>query len=1242
MHHPLLIEIYRNIKNVENTMSDFVHLHLHSEYSLLDGACRVADIPKAAARAGHKAVALTDHGAMYGAVAFYRACRDSGIKPIIGCEVYVAPRSRYEKLPGRDNAAHHMVLLCENEKGYKNLIKLVSRGFTEGFYSRPRVDDELLLQYHEGIIALSACLAGEIPAKIVGGDLDGARRSAEKYKKIFGKDNFFIELQNHGIAEERQILPTLARIARECDIGMAATNDVHYINRTDASTQAILMCIQTNRTISEGRPAGFETDEFYYKSTDEMRALFGSFEGAIENTVSIAERCNFDFTFGKILLPSYHSKTAAALGSSWCAEESADPEASETEKSLKKSASVAADRELRELAEHGLSALTERGDLPSPGHETREYRERLEYELSVISDMGYSDYFLIVSDYVGYAKKSSIPVGPGRGSGAGSLVAYLTGITGIDPLRYDLLFERFLNPERVSMPDIDIDFCYERRDEVLEYVKERYGDDHVSQIITFGTMAARAVIRDVGRVMGIPYAEVDAVAKLVPREIGVKLDSAMEDRELREIYDSSPRIRELIDTATALEGMPRNISVHAAGVVITEEPITEYLPLSVSNGAVISQYDMDTVAALGLLKFDFLALRYLTIIENAVRAIRECEPDFDIERLDLSDSGVYALISRGQTLGVFQLESPGMRSMLTELRPQNIDDILAAIALFRPGPMDSIPKYIAGKNAPESVSYPSELLRPVLSETYGCIVYQEQVMSIFRIMAGYTLGRADVVRRAMSKKKAEALEAERGEFVRGAVSRGMEERAAEELFDDMAAFAGYAFNKSHAAAYAQISFRTAYLKAHYPRQYLAALLSSVPGDQVKTAQYIREAAKLGIRVLPPDVNCGYADFHVVGNDISFGLLGVKNVGGQFIEKIVRERERRGRFCDMDDFLTRMSDGELNRRMIETLIKAGAFDSFGRHRSQMIEALPAAITALTDRSRKNLEGQLDMFSVSSDNSSGGLCVYHEIPEYPLRELLEYEKESTGICFSGHVLDGYSKNIEALSPLSLGELAMVNEGDGVHDDGTDLMSFDKKQILAVGMIADVTRKTTKNGDVMAFFVLDDSMGRIEVIAFAKSYDKYSGIIREGEAVYVRGTVSLRDGRDGFECRLILNHIAPLVPNERYTAERSARDRARGTVESENANDSRRDTPRPVAAVSPKKQPSVLYIRVPSKDSAVYKKCLNMIGIFDGTLRTVFYYSDVSEYEDSTIGADISSASGLLRELRLLAGDENIALR
>ena len=1193
-------------------MSDFVHLHLHSEYSLLDGACRIKEIPKAAAAAGHTAVAITDHGAMYGAVAFFKACREEEIKPIIGCEVYVAPRSRFEKIAGRENAARHMVLLCENETGYKNLIKIVSLGYTEGFYSRPRVDDELLRKYHGGLIALSACLAGEIPSRLVAGDYDGAKAVAEKYSSIFGKDNFYIELQNHGIAEQRQILPSLARISRECGIGMVATNDVHYLKRTDAATQALLMCIQTNSVISDGRPAGFETDEFFYKSTDEMRALFGSYEGALENTVKIAERCNFEFSFGKTLLPAFH------------------PEGG-----------VTADEALRGLALKGLERYMANSTVPYQGHTEAEYRERLDYELSVIRNMGYSDYFLIVADYVGFAKSRDIPVGPGRGSGAGSLTAYLTGITDIDPICFGLYFERFLNPERVSMPDIDIDFCYERRDEVLKYVKERYGSEHVSQIITFGTMAARAVIRDVGRAMGMPYAEVDEVAKLIPRELGVTLGDALENEELREKYESSGKIRDLIDTARALEGMPRNVSVHAAGVVITELPITDYVPLSVSNGAVITQYDMDTVSELGLLKFDFLALRYLTIIDCAVRQIKEREPEFDIEKVDLSDPDTYALISRGQTLGVFQLESTGMRAMLTSLAPRSIDDILAAIALYRPGPMDSIPKYIAGRNEPDSVVYPCELLRPVLSETYGCIVYQEQVMSIFRIMAGYSLGRADVVRRAMAKKKAYALEAEREEFINGASERGMSREDAEKLFDDMASFANYAFNKSHAAAYAVISFRTAYLKAHYPREYLSALLTSVLGNQTKTVQYIAEAGKFGIKVLPPDVNQSYSDFHVSGKNITFGLLAVKNVGRQFVDAIIRERESGGAFTCFDDFLTRMSDSELNRRMIETLIKAGAFDCFGVYRSRLVEALNPALTAIAEKSRHNLDGQLDMFSVASQQNSeknpdtklGGICVYPDISEYPLRQLLEYEKESVGMCFSGHVLDGFSKHIKDLSPVSIGDLMSDDSDDEVQSGeySPDARYTDKQSVTVAGIISGLNRKSTRGNETMAFFRLEDSFGQIEVVVFPKSFEKYRGLIQNGEAVCVRGTLSIREGRDGDEVKILLNHIIPLITDERYKP---------AAVTPDSVSTLKRITPSRTSAPQQHVQPRVLYIRVPSRDSLIYRKCDNLVGIFDGTLRTVFYFADEAKYEDSRTGADISGC--LVAELVLVAGAENIVLR
>ena len=1160
-------------------MSDFVHLHLHSEYSLLDGACRIAEIPKRAAECNHTAVALTDHGNMYGAVAFFSACKSAGIKPIIGCEVYVASNSRFDKNSG-DGSAQHLVLLCENEIGYKNLIYLVSKGYTEGFYSKPRIDDKLLSEHHEGLIALSACLAGRIPRLLLQGDFSAAKEEAMKYADIFGKDNFFIEIQNHGLTEQRQILPELSKIADECGIGLVATNDCHYLRRGDADTQAVMMCIQTNSVITDGRPIGFETDEFYYKTTDEMVALFGEFAEAIENTVKIADRCNFEFDFDKTFLPTFPCPSNTNSG-----------------------------EYLTKLTYDGFERRVKNSQITFEYGTEKEYLERLEYELSVILKMGFADYFLIVQDYVNYAKSKKIPVGPGRGSGAGSLAAYCLGITDVDSIRFGLLFERFLNPERISMPDIDIDFCYNRRSEVLDYVSDRYGSEHVSQIITFGTLAAKAAIRDVGRALGMAYSDVDAVAKAIPQELNITIDKALRTKALKELYESSEAVRRLVDTAKQLEGMPRNISVHAAGVVITELPVSEYVPLSVSNGAIVTQFDMDTIAKLGLLKFDFLALRYLTIINDAERQIREYKPNFDVSDLPLDDSETYKLISDGNTLGVFQLESAGMRSMLADLKPENIDDILASIALYRPGPMESIPRFIECRHDPSKVKYPSPLLEPILAPTFGCTVYQEQVMSVFRILAGYTYGHADIVRRAMSKKKASVLEAERESFVQGAVENGMSREAADELFNDMGSFANYAFNKSHAAAYAIISYRTAYLKAHYPREYFAAMLTSVLGNPVKIAEYIAECSKVKISVLPPDINESGMHFQVAGENIRFGLLALKNVGHQFVTAIINERKRK-KFSSFEDFVERMSASELNKRMVEALIKSGAFDGLGVYRSRLLAGYEKLIDTLNERTRTNIAGQLDMFSGLSQSSAPSF-EYPIINDFSIREKLMLEKECSGMYFSGHLIDSYSRCVEALNVKSISEvISDFNEDTGHYHN--------RQQIRFAGIVGSISRKATKSGDTMAFFILEDRFGEIECVVFAKQYMRLSSMIRTDNAICVDGSLSYEDDAPP---RILVSNIVSLVDNADFKPMQSQK-----------------------VAVQEEKQQDIkikkLYLRVPSMSSNELRKCENLVAIFPGNVQIVYYDSYEKKYVTSGQGINLSAY--LLTVLESYVGKENVVYK
>ena len=1069
-------------------MSGFVHLHLHTEYSLLDGACRIGRLMEAVRGQGQQAVAITDHGVMYGVIDFYRAAKKNGIKPIIGCEVYVARRTRFDRVHELDAEPYHLVLLCENNTGYQNLMALVSKAWIEGFYSKPRVDPELLEQHSEGLIALSACLAGQIPRELASNDYAAAKETALRYEKIFGHGNFFLELQDHGIREQKLVNAQLLTLSKETGIPLVATNDCHYIEREDSRMHRILLCIQTNHTIEDKDGMEFASDQFYLKSEEQMRALFP--QEACDNTVLIAGRCQVEFEFGHTRLPRFDT-----------------PNGQENTAYF------------RDQCYQGLRRRY--GEHPDP-----KVTERLEYELKVIESMGYVNYYLIVHDFVRYAKSVGIPVGPGRGSGAGSLAAYCIGITGIDPIRYNLLFERFLNPERVSMPDFDIDFSDERRPEMIDYVVRKYGADHVAQIVTFGTMAARGSIRDVGRAMAIPYAVVDGVAKLVPMEPGITLEKALKaSKELRSRYENDPQIRELIDMARRVEGMPRNASTHAAGVVITDKPVSDYVPLAKNGDAVVTQYTMTTLEELGLLKMDFLGLRNLSVIHDAEESIRAREPDFNIQKIPIDDPRVYEMLSAGSTDGVFQFESAGMRSVIMQLRPENIEDLIAVISLYRPGPMESIPRYIENRHHPERVTYRHPLLKGILDVTYGCIVYQEQVMQIFRTLAGYSLGRADIVRRAMSKKKADVMERERKIFlygltaedgtveVEGCVRRGVDEDTAKTIFGEMESFASYAFNKSHAAAYALLSYQTAWLKCHDPREYMAALLTSVLDNTNKVAAYIAECTRLGIRVLPPNVNQSGRGFTVVGKDIRFGLLAVKNLGDGFLRGLIQEREQNGKFESFYQFCKRMYGRDLNRRALESLVKCGALDSLDYNRRQMLESVPAVLEKLDYDRRRNVEGQMGFFDAPQFREEAEFTIA-PMPDLSDSDKLVMEKEITGMYLSGHPMAAYLPVYDRIHASRTGDIIDdAKEQTGKFRDGD--------RITLLGIIASVRLKVTKNNDRMAFVVLEDMFGSIELLIFPNVLSRYGDLVAEGKIVQAEGRISVTEDKDS---KIVCEQLSP----------------------------------------------------------------------------------------------------------------------
>lgn len=1089
---------------------DFAHLHVHTEYSLLDGFSRVKKLIKRAKELNMSSIAITDHGCMFGVIDFYKTAIKEGIKPIIGCEVYTAARGLRDKDPNYDKYQGHLVLLAKNMEGYKNLIKIVSTSYVEGFYYKPRVDMEELKKHNKGIIALSACLAGDVARALMNRNYEKAKQFAIDYRDIFGEENFFLEIQDHNLPEQKEVNSGLVKLSKETGIPLVATNDVHYVNKEDSKIHDVLMCIQMGKTLNDPNRMRFGSDEFYLKSREEMEELFPYALEAIDNTMKIADMCNVEFDFNTIHLPKYDVP------------EGYTPETY-----------------LRELCFNGLK---ERYDNPSD-----EILERLNYELDVIEKMGYVEYFLIVWDFINFSKENNIIVGPGRGSAAGSIVAYTLKITDIDPIKYSLLFERFLNPERISMPDIDIDFCYERREEVIDYVKRKYGDDHVAQIITFGTMGAKAAIRDVGRVLDIGYNKVDKVAKEIPFALGMTIDKALDTNpNLKELYDQDPETKEIINISKQIEGMLRHASTHAAGVVISKNPVDEYVPLYKHQDAITTQFTMTTLEELGLLKMDFLGLRTLTVIRDTLdlieknRVIKNYTEKIDFSKMDYDDPKVYEMLSSGNTLGVFQLESAGMRSFMKQLRPDNFEDIVAGISLFRPGPMDSIPAYIKNKSNPKDVTYLHEKLKPIMEVTYGCLVYQEQVMQVVRDLGGYSYGRSDLVRRAMSKKKMDVMEEERQYFIHGkfdedgnleiagCIRNGVEEEIANKIFDDMIDFARYAFNKSHAAAYGVLAYETAYLKTYYPVEFMAALITSVMGNTDKVVEYIRECKALEIDVLPPDINKSFSKFSVEGDHIRFGLAAVKNVGVNIINNIIDERESNGLFVDLVDLVKRLDQKDTNKRVIESLIKCGAFDNISENRASLMAGYESLLESVSMDRKKNVQGQISLFDAFGDNEEDSdFQQIYSLPkrqEYEERERLNLEKEVLGMYVSGHPLSQFEKELQEKMSMDNGKLNSLKEEEESY------LQMNETDVIMGGMIVTKTIKTTKRNEIMAFIELEDLYGAIEIVVFPQLLQKYNVILNEDNIIYVKGTLSIKEGENA---KLIAREIKDINDDTDFTA-------------------------------------------------------------------------------------------------------------